>query len=61
MAEEHRVGLPPNRASHDVADAERAELNEAFYANLRDRYTIVIDWPDSERERELARSRDGKP
>jgi len=63
------VSEPPAPVFEDVRERviedwktdKGEELNEAFYANLRDRYTIVIDWPDSERERELARSRDGKP
>ena len=63
------VSEPPAPVFEDVRERviedwktdKGEELNEAFYANLRDRYAIVIDWPDSERERELARSRDGKP
>ena len=48
-----------DRVTEDWKAGRGEELNEAFYANLRDRYTIVIDWPDGERE--LALSRDEKP
>ena len=61
------VSEPPVPVFEDVRDrvtedwkADKGEeLNEAFYVDLRDRYTIVIDWPDAEGE--LGLSRDQAP
>jgi len=55
----HSVSEPPpvvleavhERVVRDWKDDRRESINEAFYANLRDRYNIVIEKPKGDNQR----------